>query len=213
MRIAASLASAPLHQLAQTVRELESAGVDSLHFDIEDGSFVPCMNLGTRLIGELRPLSKLPFDVHLMMHDPEWLFPELKRLGADRVSVHFEACPYPRRALRAITDLGMAAGLAFNPATPVPDLQYLSPHLSFVVILTTEPEVPDCPYLPHVLEKVRLGRAVRGAQALEWVVDGGVQPDNLAHVLRVGADMVAVGRFLFADGKIAPNFQALRAAI
>ena len=213
MRIAASLASAPLLQLAQTVRELESAGVNSLHFDIEDGAFVPCVNLGTRLIGELRPLSQLPFDVHLMMRDPEWLLPELKRLGADRVSVHFEACPYPRRVLRAIAELGMAAGLAFNPATPVPDLQYLSPHISFVVILTTEPEIPDCPYLPNMIEKVRQGRAVRGGDALEWVVDGGVQPDNLAHILRVGADAVAVGRFLFAGGKIAPNLQALRAAI
>ena len=193
--------------------ELESAGVDFLHFDIEDGSFVPCMNLGTRLIGELRPLSPMSFDVHLMMVNPEWVLPELKSLGADRVTVHYEACAYPRRVLRQIADLGMAAGLAFNPATPVPDLRYLLPYLSLVLILTTEPEIPDAPYLPHVLEKVRAGKSTPETRELEWIVDGAVGAANVSKVLQAGADAIAVGRALFADGQIARNVRALRAAV
>jgi ribulose-phosphate 3-epimerase len=212
MRLAASLASAPLTHLAKTVQELESAGADFLHFDIEDGSFVPCMNLGTRIISQLRPLTRLPFDVHLMMVNPEWLMPELKQMGADRVSVHYEACAYPRRTLRLITDVGLIAGLAFNPATPIPDLSYLRPHLSFVLVLTTEPEVPDAPYLPRIVDKVREGKQGRGGLGLEWDVDGGVTPLNAAEVREAGADVIVAGRGLFADGELARNAGLLRAA-
>jgi ribulose-phosphate 3-epimerase len=213
MRVAASLASAPLPRLSETVRELESAGVDLLHFDIEDGSFVPVMTLGTKLIGDLRPHSTLPFDVHLMMVDPEWLLADLARMGANRVSVHFEACPYPRRTLRMIADLGMSAGLAFNPATHIPDLAYLAPYLSFVLVLTTEPEVPESPYLPAVLDKVRAGRQAADPQKIEWVVDGGIRPGNLNEVAQAGAQTAVVGRGLFAEGTIAENMRALRAAV
>lgn len=211
MRIAASLASAPLQDLAQTVRLLEAAAVDLLHFDIEDGSFVPVMTLGTKLIGDLRPLTALPFDVHLMMVHPEWLLADLARMGANRISVHLEACPYPRRTLRMITDLGMSAGLAVNPATPVPDLAYLAPYLSFVLVLTTEPELPDSPFLPAVLEKVRLGVSAAHTQALDWVVDGGIRPENIDQVAKSGADTVVVGRALFSGASIAENMRLLKA--
>jgi ribulose-phosphate 3-epimerase len=212
MRISASLASAPLQHLESTVRELEAAGVDFLHFDIEDGSFVPVMNLGTKFIGDLRSLTGLPFDVHLMMVNPEWLVEDLARMGAQRISVHYEACAYPRRVLRRITELGLSAGLAFNPAAPLPDLRYLAPHLSFIVILTTEPEIPDSPYLPEVLEKLRQGKAAPGGSDLEWVADGGITSENLAEVAAAGADTVVVGRGVFADGRIEDNVRALRAA-
>ncbi|MDH5508432.1 MAG: ribulose-phosphate 3-epimerase, partial [Anaerolineae bacterium] len=146
IRIAASLASAPMDRLGQVVKDLELSGVDYIHFDVEDGVFVPVMTLGTRLIQNLRNLTDLPFDVHLMMVDPEWLLPDLVKFGANRISVHYEACRYPRRVLRHIAALGASPGLAINPATPLPDLSYLLPYLSFVVILTTEPEFPDCPF-------------------------------------------------------------------
>ena len=198
--------------LGQVILELEKSGADSIHFDIEDGSFVPVMTLGTRIIRDLRPLTRLPFDVHLMMVNPEWILPELVAHGANRISVHYEACPYPRRVLRQIVSLGAQAGIAFNPATPLPDLAYLSPYLSFVVILTTEPEIPNCPFLPEVLDKVREGRQVQGQERIEWVVDGGVTAENLSHIVEAGADTVVVGRAIFSEGKIFENMAALRAA-
>lgn len=212
VRIAPSLASAPMDRLGQVIAELEAAGADYIHFDIEDGSFVPVMTLGTKLVGDLRPLTKKPFDVHLMMVKPEWLLPDLVRDGADRISVHYEACPYPRRVLRQIVSLGAQAGIAFNPATPLPDLTYLLPYLSFIVILTTEPEIPDCPFLLEILEKVRQGKRMPGLEKVEWVVDGDVSPENLADVVQAGADTVVVGRAAFKDGRIKENIQALRAA-
>lgn len=211
-RISPSLASASSLHLSHTIGELEKAGADYIHFDIEDGSFAPIMTLGVKLIGDLRPLTNLPFDVHLMMVNPEWIIPDLIRAGANRVSVHYEACPYPRRILRKITDLEAKAGLAFNPATPIPDLSYLTPYLQFLVILTTEPEGPDCPYLPQVLEKVRLGRMTPYLKDLEWVVDGGVNSENIQEVLQAGADTVVVGRAVFVEGQTEKNIRSLRKA-
>jgi ribulose-phosphate 3-epimerase len=213
VHISASLASAPLGLLRQTLKELEEARVDSLHFDIEDGAFVPCMTLGTKLIGDLRPHTGFPFDVHLMMHSPEWLLPDLARSGANRISVHLEACSYPRRTLRSIVSLGITAGLAFNPITPIPDLSYLSPYLSFMLILTTEPELPDAPFLPEILDKLRDAKSAWKGSQVEWVVDGGIDPQNLPRVAQAGADAVVVGRAIFNQDSIGENTIALRAAV
>ncbi|MBE7433079.1 MAG: ribulose-phosphate 3-epimerase [Anaerolineales bacterium] len=212
LRIAPSLASAPMLHLSRVIADLESAGADYIHFDVEDGSFTPVMTLGTKIIADLRPLTRLPFDVHLMMVNPEWILPDLAAYGANRISVHYEACPYPRRVLRQIVSLGAQAGLAFNPATPIPDLSYLVPYLSFIVVLTTEPEMPDCPFLPEVLEKVREGKQAAGQRRCEWVVDGGVSAENLSQIQKAGADTIVVGRTVFKEGKITENMAALRAA-
>ena len=213
IHIASSLASAPLDRLGETVAELESAGVDSIHFDIEDGSFVSLMTLGTKLIPDLRSQTNLPFDVHLMMVNPEWLLADLAMWGANSISIHYEACPYPRRTLRQIAELGLQAGLAFNPATPLPDIAYLSPYLSFVLILSTEPEISDCPFLPTVLDKVREGKQDKTLSGIKWVVDGGINAGNLAEIITAGADVVVVGRAVFENHRITDNIKALRAAI
>lgn len=212
MRIAPSLAAAPLDRLGDVIRLLDQADADFIHFDFEDGVFVPVMTLGTKILADLRPLTRRPFDVHLMMIQPEWIVPQLVRDGAERISVHLEACPYPRRTLRLIAEAGATAGLALNPVTPLPDLAMLRPYLSFIVILTTEPEVPDPVFLPSVLEKVRRGRRLPEAAGLEWVVDGGLNAENLPQAAQAGADIVVIGRSVFRDGDVAGNLARLRAA-
>jgi ribulose-phosphate 3-epimerase len=210
--ISPSLVSAPLTRLVETVALLEEAGADLLHFDLEDGSFVPLMNLGTRLIEEIRPLTDLPFDVHLMMVNPEWLIPLLASMGAQRVSVHFEACPYPRRTLGSITKCGMQAGLAFNPKTEVPPLGFCLPFLSFLLLLSTEPEVETSTYLPQVLDKLRAARRRPELHGVELVVDGGVTASNAGEIIQAGADILVSGRGIFQDGKFAENIRRLRQA-
>jgi ribulose-phosphate 3-epimerase len=212
LRIAASLAAAPLDRLGETVLALENAGVDSIHFDIEDGSFVPMMTLGTKIIGDLRPYTRLPFEAHLMMVNPEWILEDVAGMGANRISVHYEACAYPRRILRKIVSLGAAAGIAINPATPLPDLEYLLPELSFVVVLTTEPESGECALIPEALGKVRAGKRMPRLAGLEWTVDGGVRAENIRAVAAAGADTVVIGRALLAGGQIGENVAAIRSA-
>lgn len=215
VKIAPSLASAPMGHLADVIAELEQAGADVIHFDVEDGHFVPAvMTLGTRLIGELRPLTSLPFDVHLMVTEPEVMIPVVAELGADSIVAHYEACPYPRRTLRQIKELGAQAGLAFNPRTRLPDLEYLLPHLDFVNVLTTEPELPDWPFLPHALENVRAAAAFADQHRPELgiIADGGFDAGNIHLAVEAGTTMVVAGRGAFAGGRIAENVEAMRAA-
>jgi ribulose-phosphate 3-epimerase len=208
LKISPSLVSAPFLSLDQAIRDLESAGADMVHFDIEDGYFVPVMNLGLKSIRELRPLTELPFDVHLMMMNPEWIIPVLSDYGVNRLSVHYEACPYPRRILKKIASYGMQAGLAFNPKTPLPDLNFCLPYLSFIVLLTTEPEDWSGEYLPSVLDKMRINKDKY--ENVEWVIDGGVNFNNIREIYTAGANVVVSGRAVFEDGKIIENVQGLK---
>jgi ribulose-phosphate 3-epimerase len=212
IRIAPSLVSAPFANLGEALALLEEGGADLLHFDLEDGCFVPVMNLGTRIIQELRPLTSLPFDVHLMVQNPEWLLPELAKMGVQRLSVHFEACPYPRRTLGLIAEHGMQAGLAFNPKTELPDLAFCRPFLSFILLLTTEPEAGDCSYLLSVLSKLRRGKQLAELRGVEWAVDGGVTPENAREVVQAGADILISGRGVFKDGEIGRNIARMKLA-
>lgn len=208
IKISPSLVSAPFLRLDQAIHDLEAAGADMVHFDIEDGCFVPVMNLGLKSIRELRPLTELPFDVHLMMVNPEWIIPVLAEYGVNRLSVHYEACPYPRRTLKRIASYGMQAGLAFNPKTPIPDLNFCLPYLSFIVLLTTEPEEWSGEYLPSVLNKVRKNK--EKYKNVEWVVDGGVNFDNIQDIYSAGADVIVSGRTIFEDEKIIDNIHKLK---
>lgn len=199
-----------MDRLGEVVRTLDEAGADYIHIDIEDGSFVPVMTLGTKLIPDLRPMTNLPFDVHLMMVNPEWIIPQLAADGADRIAVHLESCLYPRRTLGLIEEVGAVPGLALNSVTPLPDLRYLLPILKFVILLSTEPEHQDCPFLPEVLDKLRLAKAEPAYAEIEWVIDGGVGIDNLAQVVQAGADTVVIGRSTFKEGRVQENLETFR---
>lgn len=212
VKIAPSMASAPFADLRGVIKELETAGADMLHFDLEDGTFVPVMTLGTRIISELRTLTQLPFDVHLMVQNPEWLIPVLAGMNVDMVSVHFEACEYPRRVLKMITQHKMKAGLAFNPKTPLPSLRHYLPYLSFVDILTTDPEPGESSFLSSVLTKIQEGQNQPGLAHVQWEVDGAISTENIAEVVAVGADIIVSGRGIFKSGRIAQNLLALRNA-
>lgn len=210
IKISPSIASASFLDLVNVVKRLENAGTDFLHFDIEDGSFVKEMRLGLKVIQDLRTITRLPFDVHLMMVNPEWIIPVLSRIGIEMLSVHYEATEYPRRVLGMIDKAGMRAGLAFNPKTPIGDLSIYFPYLYFVNILTTEPEAGDCAYLPQVLEKVKQIKSSNAMRDLVCEVDGGFTPENITDAVAVGADIVVAGRGIFANGKIEENISKMK---
>lgn len=198
LAVAASIAAAPLLALGDELERLRSAGVDSIHIDIEDGVFVPEMNLGLRVLEEVVRWGRLPVDVHLMVTDPERLLRRLGALNVSSIAIHAEAVAYPRRVLRMITEMGCAAGLAFNPATSPQNLEYLAPFLEHVLLLTSEPESGGAEFLDAVAAmcaELVPRAAVLGARV---VVDGGVRQDNAAPLRESGVHTVVVGRALVA---------------
>jgi ribulose-phosphate 3-epimerase len=209
IRLSASLAAAGLPELQEGVPLLGFLRVEMLHFDIEDGHFVPYLTLGTKIIGDLRPRSRLTFDVHLSVSQPERFIPEILQMGADRVAVHWEACDYPMRTLGMIRDGGALCGLAFNPKTPIPELGYLIPILDYVLVLSTEPVIHNGEFIPEMAKKISKNKPVYAGTGLEWVIDGGIQPENAALAVEHGADILVVGRSIFKDGDLEKNVQAL----
>lgn len=210
IKISSSVASIPKEDLVQTIKKLTLMGLDAVHLDIEDGRFVPSLSIDIDIIQELRPLTQLPFDVHLSACDPEKLIPHVASMGADWITVHLEACPYPHRTLSLIREYDKRAGLAINPITPLPDIQYLHHVLDFISVLTTEPEYPNALFLPEILEKVRQGRQKFSGLPIDWMVDGGITEENLPKAIDAGATIVVIGRSLFQHGTVDDNWQKIR---
>jgi ribulose-phosphate 3-epimerase len=209
IRLSASLAAAGLPELQEVVPLLGFLGIEMLHFDVEDGHFVPSLTLGTKIIADLRPLSQLAFDVHLSVNQPERFIPDILQMGADRVAVHWEACDYPMRTLGMIRDGGALCGLAFNPKTPIPELGFLLKVLDYVVVLSTEPANQRCEFIPEMLNKISENKPRYTGTNLEWVIDGGIRPENVPLAIEAGADILVIGRSIFKDGDIENNVQSV----
>ena len=189
-----SIASANQADLGGEIRRLE--GHPYLHFDIEDGNFVPNITFGLKTIRALRPLSPAAFDAHLMVTDPLAYLPALSALSFTAVAFHWESTGYPLRVIHTIQDGGSRAGVALNPATPcAPLLPYLS-EIDYVLLMTSEPDGRGDQFQPHVLEKVRQLR--QAAPDLPIVVDGGIGASQLPAVRESGASAVVMGRAVFS---------------
>ena len=208
LTISASIVSAELLDLREELGRARDAGVDRIHVDIEDGTFVPVMNLGTRLAESAVRWGELPVDVHLMVEHPEQVIGMLDGVDVDSIAIHAESTRYPRRVLGMIGETGRRAGLAINPATPLPDLALLQPYLDYVLVLTTDPE--DIP--PAFLDArlAAIGQLTKGG--IPVVVDGGVNAQNAGAIVATGATGVVVGRALFGSTDMAATVRAIRAA-
>ncbi len=209
IKISASLSAAKLLMLEEQLNLLYKIGVDAIHYDIEDGNFTPDMTLGLNLLKELDIVSKIPIHVHLMTNNPEAIILQLPKRSISHVSFHIEACLYPRRVIRLIHDNGFIPGIAFNLSTDIPSLFYLSPYLKFVLALSSDPEIPNSPFVPQTLEKIIRGQEKNLSLNLEWVIDGGINRQNI-HLLRsAGIHTCVIGRALFQDGSIEQNYRRI----
>jgi ribulose-phosphate 3-epimerase len=205
-RVSGSLAAANLLNIREELEVLQSIPIDSLHYDIEDGSFTPVMSLGFNLLDALDDFCTLPINVHLMIHNPEWIIPYLPNQKVAQVSVHYEACSYPRRTLRKLHERGFSPGLAFNLSTPIPELDFLIPYLRFVLVLSNDPEEPNSPFVPSALKKIANGKLLNKAQDLEWVIDGGINATNILEINESGIESCVIGRALFCGNDIRKNY-------
>ena len=193
MILSPSLLSADCGNLAETLRNLESAGLKWVHWDVMDGQFVPNITFGQHVIKGLRPASGLFFDVHLMIERPERYLSEFRDAGADMLVAHVEATVHLQRTLAEIRRLGMKAGAALNPATPLSSLDYVLDDVDMVLVMSVNPGFGGQKFLPATLRKVaelraKLNAAGRADCLIQ--VDGGVNLDNTGALVEAGADVL-----------------------
>ena len=215
MILSPSLLSADCGKLAETLKDLEAAGVKWIHWDVMDGRFVPNITFGQHVIKGLRPASGLFFDVHLMIVQPERYLADFKAAGADMLVVHAEATVHLQRTLAEIRRLGMKAGVALNPATPLSVLDYVTDDVDMVLVMSVNPGFGGQKFLPATIRKVAELRAklnAAGRADCLVQVDGGVNIDNTGTLVRAGADVLVSGSAFFGHPPFGERLAAFTAA-
>ncbi len=211
--IAPSLLACNFAKLGEDVERVTKAGADLLHMDFMDGHFVPNLSFGfpiTQAVTQTFPDLKL--DVHLMVTNPDEYLEKLAELGAYQVSVHWETCPNLHRTLQRIRGLGMKAGVAYNPHTPIQGVEYLLEHLDNILIMTVNPGFGGQSFLTEMLPKIRQARSTAESlgASLTVSVDGGINGKTGPACVSAGADLLVAGSYLFDSSTLAEAIQGLR---
>ncbi|SFS51176.1 ribulose-phosphate 3-epimerase [Marininema halotolerans] len=200
VHIAPSILSADFARLGEEIKEVEEAGADWLHVDVMDGKFVPNITIGPLIVNAIRPHTKLPLDVHLMIEDPDRYIPSFAKAGADYISVHIEACPHLHRTISLIKESGVKAGVVLNPATSANLIEPILAELDYILLMTVNPGFGGQAFIPSVVEKIETVNRMlkgRGLHGVEIQVDGGVDSTTAEQCTAAGATNLVAGSAVF----------------
>jgi ribulose-phosphate 3-epimerase len=210
--VAPSLLSANFLQLGNDCKMLDESEADWFHLDVMDGRFVPNISFGPMIIEFIRKTTSKFCDVHLMILEPEKYAEQFKKAGADQLSVHIEACPHLHRNIQQIKSLGMKAGVAINPHTPVSQLTDILQDIDTVCMMSVNPGFGAQQFIPHTLSKIQELRRMIDDWNLpvKIEVDGGVTLENAADIIAAGADVLVAGNTVFKSGDPRATIAALK---
>ncbi len=197
--IAPSILNANFLKLGEQIEMLNSSKADLLHLDIMDANFVPNLTFGFPIIKQIKSVSKLPLDTHLMINDPDRYLEDFRDAGADNLTVHYETCDHLHRTIQRITELGMTASVTLNPATPVSVLEDILPDLHMVLIMSVNPGFGGQKFIPQSVEKIKKLKKMISDRSLDTLIqiDGGVDIDNITQLSHIGVDVFVVGSAIF----------------
>ncbi|HBX43944.1 MAG TPA: ribulose-phosphate 3-epimerase [Deltaproteobacteria bacterium] len=197
--IAPSLLSADFGRLAEEVSAVEKAGADLIHLDVMDGRFVPNITIGPPVVAAVKRCAKVPLDVHLMIVEPERYLEAFADAGADVITIHPEATTHLQRALARVRELGKKVGVSLNPSTPLSAIEWVLTDVDMVLLMTVNPGFGGQTFLPSMTGKIELLRSQisRAGLPVDIEADGGIKPDNVAEVVRAGANVIVSGSGIF----------------
>jgi ribulose-phosphate 3-epimerase len=214
--ISPSILSADFAKLGDEVRAVDEAGADWIHIDVMDGHFVPNLTIGPGVVKALRPCSKKPFDVHLMISPVDPFIDAFAEAGANIITVHPEAGPHLHRTVQRVKGLGLKAGVSLNPATPVDALDYVLDDLDLVLVMSVNPGFGGQKFISSQLGKIEIiaGRIASRGLEVQLEVDGGIDPETARQSVDAGATVLVAGTAVFRGGpsSYADNIRALRGA-
>lgn len=199
VKIAPSILSADFANLYEEIKKVERAGADLLHIDVMDGHFVPNLTIGPPVISCLKGRTSLPFDVHLMIEDPEKYIDEYIKAGAKILTVHMEASIHIHRLLGYIKSRGVIPGVALNPGTPLTNLEYVLDQAGMVLIMSVNPGFGGQTFIPCMKEKIKALKTMIDSRGLEIPieVDGGINEKNAGEIIKAGAEILVAGSAIY----------------
>lgn len=215
IKIAPSILSADFARLQDEITAVEAAGADWIHIDVMDGHFVPNLTIGPLIVEAIRPHTKLPLDVHLMIEQPDRYIPAFAKSGADWLTVHQEACPHLHRTVALIKEQGVRAGVALNPSTSVSMLEPMIGDVDLILLMTVNPGFGGQKFIASVLPKIQQVRTLLekvGRSDVAVEVDGGINPSTAKEVVACGADVLVAGSAIFGAEDRKAALEAIRAA-